>query len=610
MRNKSAVRRARALALLLVVLLGAGAGYLCLNGRNEPEYFTRSVPTSTPRASVAADRWSVRLLGRQSPSGTLTLARTADAARPWTKALHLLTSAKDVRAGEPVKISIARGHLGRSGAVLKRRLDEPLPPGAAAALSFYDEHHGTWRTVRTRLSADRRTLTARVHHFSWWTWVEYGAGWLLDTRVDAPTCKGQPKPSWVDSTVFVDDKNSPLRWCVGRDERNPSLLEVKVTVNRSYGVAVHLLTKPTWQYSSLFGSGPESLISNLVARGVTAPGTAGTTFSGEIPLLGGETAAFGFSEEQVRAHPEIPLIRVSPDLKNALAGWTYKGLVEYGGFDRGDGKASKAFAATVAYIAIAQCMTSVAQPFGDRRYTDAAQAMFRCLEGAEDDIAIGAAKAWVARDAKKPESQRIDPKRAGRLAGKLVGRLFQITAFYRGATWLADRSLNKEAFQLRVFPVIQRGSAASSSTGSTPAQPPEPTPSSSDPPVCSTWLAMDAEAQDEAIRVMTASHDDGTSAGLSRFSVRAFCALFPGRTIDGVYSPGAPEPNASGSDMASGDPPVCRDWQQLNSDDADRALLSGARSRGDNSDISTLRLSAGLFCKLYPDRTIDGIYSG
>jgi hypothetical protein len=94
-------------------------------------------------------------------------------------------------------------------------------------LAYFDPRLRTWVAVPTTLSGDRQTLSATVHHFSVWDTIDYGVGWLLDTRVSAPKCDG-PVPSWIShdkGVVYVDDENTPLRWCVGHDPKNPATLE-------------------------------------------------------------------------------------------------------------------------------------------------------------------------------------------------------------------------------------------------------------------------------------------------------------------------------------------------------------------------------------------------
>ncbi len=100
---------------------------------------------------------------------------------------------------------------------------------------------------------------------------------------------------------------------------------------------------------------------------------------------------------------------------------------------------------------------------------------------------------------------------------------------------------------------------------------------------------------------------DGTLSTL-RLSVGLFCKLYSGRRIDAVYSPNSRAAQADGGD---GPIPTCAEWRQMDDAAADAALLRAARLHGDtNPNLSTMRLSAGGFCSLYPGRKMDGIYGG
>jgi hypothetical protein len=347
-----------------------------------------------------------------------------------------------------VHVSLRRGRLDSRGALLRRGLPSAVPRGATAALAFYDVKHDAWRAVPTQLSKDRRVLTAHVKHFSVWDDIVYGVSWLLDTRVDAPQCQ-MPTPAWVESTTFVDDKNAPLRWCAGHDPHDASVLVVKVAVNRSYGVAVSPATKPKWIYSDLFGDGPEDFIANVFARAYQVPDKVRGTFGGELPLMGGQQADFGFTEAQVRGHPEHALVHVSPDVKNAVAGFTYSALVDGGGL--GDGALGKQIAAIVTFVAVAQCEGEIGKPLLEHHWARAAKGALTCLTAHSKEIGLAAASALAKALPKE------NPKSIGKLAGKIGGKLWQVwaaSAIFRLGTWFADRHLIDAAFDMHVFPTI------------------------------------------------------------------------------------------------------------------------------------------------------------
>lgn len=55
-------------------------------------------------------------------------------------------------------------------------------------------------------------------------------------------------------------------------------------------------------------------------------------------------------------------------------------------------------------------------------------------------------------------------------------------------------------------------------------------------PTCAEWREMDNAAADAAIERMMAQRGDTSSLSTARLSVGAYCSLYPGRKIDGVYS--------------------------------------------------------------------------
>lgn len=63
---------------------------------------------------------------------------------------------------------------------------------------------------------------------------------------------------------------------------------------------------------------------------------------------------------------------------------------------------------------------------------------------------------------------------------------------------------------------------------------PEPGGGAGPLPTCAEWREMDDAAADAALERMMAQHGD-TSLSTARLSVSAFCGLYPGRRIDGVY---------------------------------------------------------------------------
>jgi hypothetical protein len=357
-----------------------------------------------------------------------------------------------VDAGEPVHIGMVGGRLGRRGAILRRTLTQALPAGDLAALVFFDARQRAWRAVPTTISADRRTLTARVHHFSIWDDVEYGAGWLLDTRVDPPMCDGSP-PSWVDDhggVVFVDDENAPLRWCVGHDPKNSSLLVVKLIVNRSYGMAVRPSVTPVRIDDSPLGAGPRGLATRLLTRSLSTPGKLGDAFGGEIPAIPGLEVDLWFTEAQVRKTVGSPLVHVARAANEAMAGLTYTEIQKITGDESIVGRR---VAAVSALVAIAQCGDDLIRPFTKHQWSSVVKGAIACLT--DNAEAIGKDVALTLTTVLPNES----PKVLGKIGGKVGGKLWQVWATgaaFQFATWSADQKLIDAAFDLRIFPKIVR----------------------------------------------------------------------------------------------------------------------------------------------------------
>ena len=119
---------------------------------------------------------------------------------------------------------------------------------------------------------------------------------------------------------------------------------------------------------------------------------------------------------------------------------------------------------------------------------------------------------------------------------------------------------------------------------------------------------MASEEKDVVLRRMQEDHDDTFPRIVVKGSVAAYCALNPGRHIDGIYAPGS---ESNPADGGSGSLPLCSEWRELDDAASDAALLRLARDRGDASpDIHELRLVVGLYCKFKPGNRIDDAPGG
>lgn len=387
---------------------------------------------------------------------------------------------------------------GPSGATIQSRLASPVAPGGRPVLAYFDPRLRTWVAVPTSVSADRQTVSATVHHFSVWDTIDYGVGWLVDTRVSPPKCDG-PAPNWVsrdNGVVYVDDKNAPLRWCVGHDPKNPSTLVVKVIMNRSYGTALYPATKPLWTYDSLFGAGPQGFFTSLLARSLTVPPAIRGAFGGQLPLVPGIEVDLGFTEAQVRSSGGAPLIHVGRDFSNALAGLLYSAIDKTAGL--GEDLTGKQVAAIAAYVAIAQCEGDIGRPIARRDWSEAAKGIIACL------AADPKATTKLLAAALPSVFPKADPKSLGKLAGKIGGKLLLVAAaaaFFDTSTWIADQHLEQAAFDLSVFPVIHvspKPRPAPAATTTTTMAAPSP-PATSNMPTSTGALAIGSRFDSECV---------------------------------------------------------------------------------------------------------------
>jgi hypothetical protein len=365
-------------------------------------------------------------------------------------ALRSLTEAVPAaRPDRPVGLGLDDGELGRRGAILTRELSAPLAPGTTIKFAYFDPIRDSWRPVRTRISPDRRRLTAVIHHFSWWDTVTYGAGELLDERVDPPECS-QELPRWTqpDGVAFLDDKNAPLRWCAGRDPRDTQRLEVKLRVNRSYGVAAKPTLAPVSVEASLSGGGPAEFLNGLVARRTQIPEVLRRGFGGQVPVMGGQEATFSFTEAQVRSLQGAPLIRVSLGVREAAASVVFWTLHKLG--DQGHLGAAMRYVAALA--SIAQCESQVLRPASRGDWGEALDGLGGCLTS--EAYTVSQLGARVLADAFPRES----PRKLGAIAGRAARALkhMWVTGLaFKTATWAADRKLNSAAFEIRAFAKVK-----------------------------------------------------------------------------------------------------------------------------------------------------------
>ncbi|WP_132155213.1 hypothetical protein [Kribbella antiqua] len=171
-------------------------------------------------------------------------------------------------------------------------LPEPLPAASSAVVLRGDPSVEVVTVLPTRLSADRRTLTASTAHLSIFSVitnaVEPAIAGFLGTHGERPACDGRP-PNWVDDAVFITpDGDPPLLVCTGSDTRNRDLLVVKLTNNRGTGIAVTASARWRWQWTGAAG-GIKSTVSDRLSN-VSDPAADRTLY-----VMPGQQLHLGFS---------------------------------------------------------------------------------------------------------------------------------------------------------------------------------------------------------------------------------------------------------------------------------------------------------------------------
>lgn len=403
-----------------------------------------TAPATTPGEQVGSHGWSLRLV-TPAAHGELSVAAGPVGDAPAVQALTSASRTFEVQAGDPVELALTDADIPAEGAVVTRTREVPVPEEATATLAYYDAATEAWTAVPTAISADRRTLTATVHHLSVWDDIVYAVTSVISKRRDKPLCD-LPAPVWLDSVVFLDDENAPVRWCAGHDKAHPELLVVKVAINRPYGAAIVPTVKPQWAWDSLFQGGPDDVLTGLLSRTLDAPAALTDLFGGRFVVAGGSEADFGFTEDQVRQAGTKPLVTVDAGPLYMLAGLIYTAVTE--DLATGNGPA----AAVTTLISLAQCAHDLGDAIQHRDWASLAGAALGCLESRAEDIARDSAtlltKLYPTRN----------PRELGALAGTAARKLRIVWALgkvFQLGEWTADSQLDPAALRLTAFTKVK-----------------------------------------------------------------------------------------------------------------------------------------------------------
>ena len=383
------------------------------------------------------------------------------------------------------------GGMPAGGVRLTRTYAAPLPAGVEASFVYFDPTLRGWKLTESVLSADRRTLTAEVHHLSDWAdivfggpgpmevardslaaagatvvnaaargldqaaafqqsvqqafvegleWGYYGVGAIFDVRVDRPQCKGKV-PDWVLGAVEpAHDKNNPILFCVGRDPRRDDLIVIKARINRGFGFFARTAVEPDWIHNSTYDQGLVDSSLKIVAGLDRAFATKITEVTGGGRLVGpGEEIALGFTEDQVREAEGHPLLILSlPGPEGFLASVIAKQLVSSG--------LDASHSVITGVLTLATCVDDIAK-IRDNLLAIPAAAV-SCLEANDDAVARKISLALV-------KNKHRTAKEAGEIAGKAIARaaiyLALVGPAFNILNWAAEHAVDEAIRSVSVF---------------------------------------------------------------------------------------------------------------------------------------------------------------
>lgn len=358
--------------------------------------------------------------------------------------------------GVPVEIT-ATAPVPTQGIRVTRTYPKPLDETAAATLAYWDPELDSWRAVASELSADRRAVTAKVTHLSLWTdivtsvngsiqdvadWGYYQVGQIFDVRAEPPTCTG-PAPSWVADMIHIEtNPNNSILFCTGRDPKHSDIAVVKATVNRGFAFTYTSPGEHAWTYNSSLRDQPplqeiESILSDLgdeFAEVFHSMAPNGAFVAPEQEL------SFGLTQDQARALPDArALVLAPPD----MLGFLLSILGQLIGAEVGllaDGYAGAA-------IAIASCRQSVKKAHDTGTFTRAAK---ECASSLDEKIAKELA--WYLA------KRGMDPKKAGKLSGHLIGKASIYFALigptFSGLNYWQERQTSSDSRTVSIFPKV------------------------------------------------------------------------------------------------------------------------------------------------------------
>lgn len=474
-----------------------------------------------------------------------------------------------------VSLSMAEGSFPASGADVTFNLDKPLAADREGTIAYWNPEEAAWEPRATEISEDRRTLTARVEHFSDYNWIETfynGMGKVLGDKTDPPTCSGGI-PSWADPSFSKDNINAPVLWCIGTDDKNPDIMEVRLKMNRPSAGSVRTAIKPAWAWNDLWQNLAPQTWAQMAAQTAISSNQSGDEYL--LQPLG--EYRFGFNRAELMdfwsKNQDTPLIQVDSTLTYTLAGLMYQAAAD---------KAAGNMAGVFIMTGLLECGGGLVGAAADKSVGGAFSIILPCLNDRKDAIAVATAKAWLKMN---PGENLETSIKAGKNIGKIIrtaGAWYALvkTTLTAGAV-IGDLGLEPILRQVIFRPSsdeLKKYIAARKSSGSQMI--------SLDP-----WSGGGLPAGAKEYDVSKV----GIGCGLSKFSLKAGvygCTTFaaPGQSWDVCVR----EPNGSRMACFEDFGPVR--WSVIPS----YQMLSGDRVYSFPGFPETLKLSDGKHCQLYP----------
>lgn len=361
--------------------------------------------------------------------------------------------------GPIVDITLERA-LGKPAEL--RLQDEVVEGGPEATQVFaatFDEDDQEWVVLPTQATADG--WTAVTHHFSDFGWFTDLSDWavgawadLQGRRAPEPDCVGEP-PDWSDS-VYLSERNSPLRVCVGHDPADNNQLVVKIANNRGYGMLVEVPQGAAWVWQRGLPSAAQNAMSDYLG---TIFGGIEASATGLRYLPPGDEIHVGLSHDAVASTKNHAIIDLPTQVSVALITAIQSLISQAVGIVGDDGWVG----AFVAIQAMAACTRAGIDVAHQTNVLTAAQSLQTCVVNNFDAIVDAIAGSEAAWQSFGPV-QGIDQlggktwghRAAAVLRGIHIARVVDTLGFL--GELASDASLSAAAKQVNVYATPQRSS--------------------------------------------------------------------------------------------------------------------------------------------------------